>query len=174
MSAMARAATRRRGERGGTLIEFIITAAVLLMMLVGVVGAGHLFYTHNALVEATRRGARYALFQCGQWDGACLSRANLSRDELITRIRNVTLYNSTAPGASQISNLKPENVVVEHSTFNAATGQNNYGVGQGTVTARIMNYDYNFVIPGISAKIRMPEYRTALSGECAGYVPANR
>ena len=171
---MVKATTGQRGERGSTLVEFVIAAGIFLMMLVGIVAAGHLFYTHNALVEATRRGARYALFQCNQWDGPCLNKANLSRDELVTRIKNVTLYNDTVAGTSSISNLTPDNIVVEHSSFNAATGQNTYGVGQGTVTVRVTNYDYNFVIPGISTTIRMPEYRTTLTGECAGYVPANK
>ena len=48
-------------ERGGSLIEFTVVAAVFFMMLVGIVAAGNLYYTHNALVEATRRGARYAV-----------------------------------------------------------------------------------------------------------------
>ncbi len=58
-----------KGEHGGTLLEFTITAATFLMMLVGIVAIGHLYFTHNALVEATRRGARYASMQCNSADG---------------------------------------------------------------------------------------------------------
>jgi Flp pilus assembly protein TadG len=166
----------REGERGSTLIEFTITAAVFFMMLVGIVAGAHLFFTHNALTEATRRGARYALFQCSQNDGPCLQRANLTGAQQVDRIKNVVLYNSTTPGSSSmVSNLTAANIIVEHSTFDAGTGQGtNYGVGQGTVTIRITNYNYRFVIPGIDLTLQMPEYRTTLTGENSGYVPQNR
>src|SRR5438046_5563853 len=54
---------RDRRQRGGTLLEFVLIAPFFFMMLVGIVAAGNLFFTHNALVEATRRGARYASTQ---------------------------------------------------------------------------------------------------------------
>ena len=41
-------------------MEFVFIAPFFLMMLVGIVAAGNLYFTHNAMVEATRRGARYA------------------------------------------------------------------------------------------------------------------
>ena len=44
-------------------MEFVFIAPFFLMMLVGIVAAGNLYFTHNAMVEATRRGARYASTQ---------------------------------------------------------------------------------------------------------------
>lgn len=140
----------RKGERGGTLIEFVITASVYFMMLVGIVGISHLYFTHNALVDATRRAARYATLNLSNSDAA---------------IRNVAVYGTASPaqGAQPlISGLQTSNVVVERSGF---------GLNSGTVTIRIQNYNYNFVIPGISRVIAMPAYRTTLTGECVGYIP---
>jgi Flp pilus assembly protein TadG len=140
----------RKGERGSTLIEFVITASVYFMMLVGIVAISHLYFTHNALVDATRRAARYATLNLSTSDAA---------------IRNVAVYGTPTPaqGAqSIISGLQTSNVVVERSGF---------GLNSGTVTVRIQNYNYNFVIPGISRVIAMPAYRTTLTGECVGYIP---
>jgi hypothetical protein len=49
--------TKNHSERGTAIVEFAITAAFFLMIIMAIVSAGHLFWTHNALVESTRRGA---------------------------------------------------------------------------------------------------------------------
>jgi Flp pilus assembly protein TadG len=142
----------RKGERGATLLEFTYTAAIYLMMIVGIVALSHLYFTHNALVEATRRGARYATLNSSSSDAA---------------IQNVVVYGTPTPAVGAqplVSNLQTTNVQV---------GRLNFGLGQGTVTVWIINYNYNFIIPGISRVIAMPEYRTTLTGECVGLIPSN-
>ena len=144
----------RKGERGATLLEFTYTAAVYLMMIVGIVALSHLYFTHNALVEATRRGARYATL---------VSSSTASDDD----IKEMVVYGTPTPAVGAqplVSNLQTSNVVVERL---------NFGLGQGTVTVRIQTYNYNFIIPGISRVIAMPEYRTTLTGECVGLIPSN-
>jgi Flp pilus assembly protein TadG len=39
-------------ESGVATVEFAITASFFFMMLIAVVAGGHLFWTHNALVES--------------------------------------------------------------------------------------------------------------------------
>lgn len=144
----------RKGERGATLLEFTYTAAIYLMMIVGIVALSHLYFTHNALVEATRRGARFATL---------VSSTTASTDD----IKEVVVYGTPTPAVgaqSLVSGLTTNNVEVTRSGF---------GLGQGTVTVRIINYNYNFIIPGISRVITMPEYRTTLTGECVGLIPPN-
>ena len=125
----------RKGERGATLLEFTYTAAIYLMMIVGIVALSHLYFTHNALVEATRRGARYA---------ALVSNSTASDAD----IKEMVVYGTATPAVGAqplVSNLQTSNVVVERL---------NFGLGQGTVTVRIQTYNYNFIIPGISRVIR--------------------
>ena len=157
--------TNHKSERGVTTVEFAMTAAFFLMMVVVVVAGGHLFWTHNALVEATRRGARYAALQCAQDIAGC---ANSTTS--VERVRNVVLYDSsTVPSGTPqpfVPNLQAANVTVTYS--------GDYSVAQGKVSVKIENYDYNFVVPGISSIIRMPPYETTVVGENAGYVPANK
>lgn len=141
---------RRASERGGTLIEFTFIAVVFFLMLVGIVAAGNLYYTHNALVEATRRGARYAVLNPTGSD---------------TAVQNVVVYGTPTPAqgaTSLIYNLQPSNVTVTYAGLN---------VGQGTATVRIINYSFPFVLPLTTTSIAMPSYHTTLTGECAGFIP---
>ena len=50
-------------ELGVATLEFAVVSAFFLMMIVAVVAGGHFYWTHNAMVESTRRGARYAATQ---------------------------------------------------------------------------------------------------------------
>ena len=139
----------RRGERGATLIEFSIAALVFLTAIFAVLEFGRLLWVHNALTDAARRGARYAInhYQADAEDA-----------------KRMAVYGTTDDGATtpMVTGLTPGMVKVNYSSFN---------VGDGTVTVKIDAYDFNFVVPLIGTKIRMPEYTTTLTAESAGEVP---
>ena len=148
----------RVNERGGSLIEFTVVATVFFLMLVGIVAAGNLYYTHNALVEATRRGARYAV----------MHPVNSTTD-----VQNVVVYGTTTPATGQrslIYNLQTTHVTVCYSGATACPGQT-MNVAQGTVTVSITGYTFPFVLPTSTTSVTMPPYRTTLSGESAGFIP---
>ena len=153
-------------ERGIATIEFAVTAGFFFMMIIAVVAGGHFFWTHNALVEATRRGARYAAMQCRPpGDSNCDSSTTL------TRIQNVVLYNAPTEGVgaqSMVSNLQRANIVVDYSERPSSPDTEFFGVAQGTVSVRIINYNYNFVLSPVP--IPMPPYETTVRGESAGYI----
>jgi len=50
----------KTNERGSTLVEFAIGATVFLTAMFAVLEFGRALWTHNALTDAARRGARYA------------------------------------------------------------------------------------------------------------------
>jgi Flp pilus assembly protein TadG len=156
-----------RSDRGVATIEFALTAGFFLMMVVAVVAGGHLFWTHNALVEATRRGARYAANQCNPADTNCAG-----YDTAITSIKNMVVYNSPTAGTTPfVPNLQPSNVTVTYTLVGCTVATckpgDTFGVASGAVSVKIQGYSYNFILS--PAALPMPPYETTVAGESAGY-----
>lgn len=138
-------------ERGSTLLEFAIGVTVFATAMFGVLEFGRALWVHNALTDAARRGARYAvLHTAGE----------------VNQVKNVVVYgNSAGTGNPMLDNLSTANVSVNYSGF---------GLNDGTATVSITNYQFQFVIPFIGATIAMPSYSTTLTAESAGLIPANK
>ena len=137
-------------ERGSTLVEFAIGVTVFVTAMFAVLEFGRALWVHNALSDAARRGARYAVMH-GTGDSA--------------QVKNIVVYgNDAGSGQPMLDNLSTANVNVTY---------NNFGLNAGTVSVSITNYQFQFVIPIIGKKITMPNYTTTLSAECAGFIPAN-
>jgi Flp pilus assembly protein TadG len=147
---MKRSQKQQRSECGNTLVEFAIAATVFMTVMFTVLEFGRALWVHNALADAARRGARYAVVH-SPGDAAA--------------VKNVVVYGDAAGGTKPlVNNLTTANVNVSYSGF---------GLSGGTATVTITNYQFQFVIPIVSRGIQMPSYRTTLTGECAGLVPAN-
>jgi Flp pilus assembly protein TadG len=147
---MVRSTNSRRRERGATLVEFAIGATVFLTAMFAVVEFGRALWTHNALSDAARRGARYAVNHPTS-DAAA--------------VKNVVVYGDPAGGSNAlVNNLTTSNVEIQYS---------NFGLGAGTVSVSIANYQFQFIIPIVGTSISMPNYTTTLTGENAGFVPPN-
>lgn len=135
-------------ERGSTLVEFSIAATVFLTVMFGVIEFGRALWTHNALTDAARRGARYAV---------------VHKQIEIADVKNVVVYGDPAGGTKPVvENLTTDNVQVNYSGFT---------LDGGTVQVTITGYEFNFVVPIVSTKIQMPNYSTTLTGESAGNLP---
>jgi Flp pilus assembly protein TadG len=143
--------SNRRGERGAALVEFSIAALVFLTAVFAVIEFGRLLWVHNALTDAARRGARYAVNHTPAESDAA---------------KRMAIYGTTADGASpMVTDLTPDKVKVEYSP--------GFNVGEGTVKVSIQNYTFNFVVPLVGTKIVMPAYASTLTAENAGQVPGN-
>jgi Flp pilus assembly protein TadG len=139
-----------KNERGNTLVEFAIGATVFLTVLFGVIEFGRALWVHNALSDAARRGARYAV---------------IHKESDAAAVTNVVLYGDPAGGTTPVvTNLKAEDVKVTYSGF---------GLTSGTATVSIENYNFDFVLPIVSTSIAMPHYSTTLTAESAGLIPAD-
>src|SRR6185295_19031640 len=90
-------------ERGSTLVEFAIGVTVFLTSMFAVVEFGRALWTHNALSDAARRGARYAtMHSAGD----------------INSVKNVVVYGDPAGGTQPlVPNLSTSNVSVNYSNF---------------------------------------------------------
>ena len=147
---MPRIRSCKTDQRGSTLVEFAIGATVFLMAMFAVLEFGRALWVHNALADAARRGARYAVLHSSA-DAA--------------QVRNVVVFGDPLGGSQPVvNNLSTSNVVVDYSTF---------GLNKGLVSVSITAYQFQFVIPLIGTTIQMPSYTTTLTAESAGFIPGN-
>jgi len=130
------------------MAEFAIVAALFFMMLFAIIEFGRLLYTHNALADAARRGARYAaLHSSSATDKAC--------------VKNVVVYGEThlvgACDSAQtgipplIKGMTTANVEVVYDPADAdndpATPAVPYGLNIGTATVTIQAFTFTLHIP---------------------------
>jgi Flp pilus assembly protein TadG len=154
---MTRKMKNRNSERGATLVEFAIGATVFLTAMFAVIEFGRALWTHNALSDAARRGARYAV------NHKAPDATNPQGE--IAAVKNVVVYGDPAGGTKPlVNNLTTTNVQVQYSDF---------GLNAGSVSVSITNYKFQFIIPIVGTSISMPNYTTTLPGENAGLVPPN-
>jgi Flp pilus assembly protein TadG len=139
--------TERKEERGATLMEFAIAATVFLTVMFGVVEFGRCLWTHNALADAARRAARYAV-----------NHPEADAED----VKSVAVYGDLKGKTPLINNLTTTNVKVKYT---------NYKLGEGTVSVSITDYQFQFVVPLIGKTLTMPSYNTTLTAENIGYVP---
>jgi hypothetical protein len=160
----------RRGERGTSVAEFAMVALLFFTLIFGIIEFGRMLYTHNALSDATRRGARYAVLHPGT-DG--------------TAVKNEVVYGSNATfdkdgnptSPALISGLTTDMVDVtyegEDLDGDPATDPSAFGSNLGTATVKINGYSFNLSIPVIGRAVPMPDYATTLSAESAGQIPGD-
>lgn len=148
---------RKRGERGAALMEFAIAATVFLTSLFGVIEVGRLLWTHNALRDAARRGARYAAI-----------RKNDTASQ--TAVKKMVVYGdpNANPATAQpvVAGLTTANVVLEYQNYNGIQLSSR-------ATVSITGASFKFAVPLVGGTITLPAYRTSSVGESAGFVPCD-
>jgi Flp pilus assembly protein TadG len=105
--------TIREWERGGAIVEFAVTAPVMVLLFLGTVFFGLDFHMYNRLEESVRAGARYgSMLRYDAYSGAdpsptrCTScTMTLASGAFLNKIQNIVAYgcdpsteSSTDPG----------------------------------------------------------------------------
>jgi hypothetical protein len=147
----------RRDQAGATTLEFAIVAAVMFMLLFGVIEFGRALFVANALDEGTRRGARMAAV-CPVGDPVP-ARATILAD---------------SNGASMIApDLTTANVAIAYLDVNGAPVANPAAnlLAIRYVRASIVDYRQQLLIPFIMPSFLMPSFAATLPAESLGYGP---
>lgn len=150
----------RGRQRGVTTVEFAIVAAVLFVVLFGVIEFGRALFVANALAEGTRRGARVAAI-CPVGD---------------PRPAQVAIF-ANGNGASGIApNLSTSNVVVSYLDQAGATLGNPMGSYASIryVRVSIANFTLQLLIPFVLPNVPMPAFTATLPIESLGYSPTQQ
>jgi|SRR5215212_8155678 len=137
----------KNGEQGASLLEFAIAATVFLTVLFAIVEFGRALWVHNALTDAARRGARYAV---------------LHKATDIEDVKKIVVYGDLTETTPILENLSTTNVDVIYDGFK---------LDEGTVTVSVNNYQFQMILPLVVSSIPMPSYTTTLTGECVGLIP---
>ena len=163
-----------KNEAGSTMAEFAIVAGVFFMLIIGIIEFGRLLYTHNALTDATRRGARYAIVN--PMNAQCVPYV------VVYGEANIDPSNScAASGPALISGLTVANVKVAYEGADLdndpSTPPTDFGMNLGTVTVSIGTgdtppYQHTVSIPFFRQTLTMPPYSTTMTAESAGTEPS--
>jgi Flp pilus assembly protein TadG len=160
---MIRTTEKKSDQKGATLVEFAIGASVFLLALFALIEFGRLLWTHNALADAARRAARYAVNQPASSPLAGVKTTGQNVGPSVSAIQNVGVYGDPLGGSQPlVNNLTTANLNVQYTDF---------GLGSGTVAVTVTNYQFQFIMPFIGTTITMPDYQSTLTGECAGTTP---
>jgi hypothetical protein len=163
----------RKSESGAAVAEFAVASLFFFTLLIGIIEFGRLLYTHSALTDAARRGARYASLHSE--NAAC--------------VRKIVIYgekhvdSKCDPTGPPLVNGLDANTVNINVTYAGADTDNDpddetpidtsYGTNLGTATVTIENFNFTLGIPLLNLTITMPNYRTTMSAESAGEEPAD-
>jgi Flp pilus assembly protein TadG len=166
-----------KDERGTSLAEYAIISIFFFMLIFGVIEFGRFLYIHNALNDAARRGARYAVVHLADVDTDGLPHVS-------TCVQNVVKYGEThinpttcqplAGSPVLINNISSASIQVTYKGAdldNNPTSPNPYGTNLGTVTVTITGYVFQINIPLFRRGVGMQSYSTTLPAESAGYKP---
>jgi hypothetical protein len=149
-----RSKINRRSERGAALVEFTIGAVAFLTAVFGALEVARMLWTHNALSDAARRGARYAV-------------THPASDE--AEVINTVVYgNPEGTGRPEVAGLTDDMVDV---SYKVSPVTNIFSYPGGSVTVSVTNFKFKLLIPLVGRDISMPDYHTTLTAESSGQVP---
>ncbi|MFJ1211632.1 TadE/TadG family type IV pilus assembly protein [Burkholderia pyrrocinia] len=127
--------SRRRAQRGSTVVEFALIASVLIMLLLGIFEFGRVLFYWNTASEAVRLGARTAVV-CD------VNAAGVAK--------RVTALLPLLSSANVSVNYSPASCDINTCAF---------------VTVSVTNVTVKTMIPFMNVTVRMPPFTTTLPRE---------
>lgn len=135
----------RHGERGTSLVEFALSASVLLFILFGIIEFGRALYTYHSVANAARIGARWAMVRGSKC--SLLDHCGAASSDIQTYVRSqvpmvdsgnltVTSTWSTAPASNSNSSCTS----ASPSTVNTP----------GNLVCVTVSYPWNFALSYVS------------------------
>ncbi|KVV41466.1 pilus assembly protein TadG [Burkholderia territorii] len=127
--------SRRRGQRGATIVEFALIASILITLLIGIFEFGRVLFYWNTATEAIRLGARTAIV------------CDVNAAGVVKRVKSL------------MPMLSDANVSVSYIPSGCDVSSCSF------VTVSITNVTVRTMIPIANVAITMPPFTTTLSRE---------
>ncbi len=139
-------------QRGVYAVEFAIVGGIFFLLLFAVLEIGRLFFVWNVLTEASRRGARLA----------AVCHFDLAAEPSFL---DLAVFN----GLSLAPQLTGQNLKVSYLRQNGSEVTASDNVNDiRLVRAEIINYQHQFLIPGLFLTINSPSFASTLPRESLG------
>ncbi|WP_137165998.1 TadE/TadG family type IV pilus assembly protein [Salinimonas lutimaris] len=142
----------RKHEQGVYSVEFAIVGMVFFVVLFAVFEVGRLFFTWNVITEVSRRVARLAVV-C-DFDQA---------NQLVDSNAVLFAVNDLAP---LIPGFSAANVSVSYLTEEGVLAASYSDID--LVRAEVVNYQHQFLVPGLSFTLNAPGFASTLPRESLG------
>lgn len=163
-------------EKGTTVAEFAVVALIFFCLIFGIIEFGRLLYTHNALTDATRRAARYAVLHAK--NDTCVKNAAVYGETHIGArpeceptgpelINGLSAATTVCNGTDPCITTEYDGLDHDHNPVTLPM----YGSNLGRVTITISKYKFFLGIPLVSRELTLPDYVTTLETESAGEEP---
>jgi len=125
-----------RVVRGNALVEFALSASIMLPALIGMMQFGFSFLTYSKLAIAMRQGARYAALRTYDSSTATPSAA------FATAVQNMVVYSNPNGGTTPIvRGLTTNQVVVTTSMYNGVPDM---------ITVRLVSFEIDAAVAKIT------------------------
>ncbi|KVM89857.1 TadE/TadG family type IV pilus assembly protein [Burkholderia stagnalis] len=141
MNPRTRSPLRRRGQRGATVVEFALVAAIFCTMLIGICEFGRVLFYWNTASEAMRLGARTAT--------VC------DADATVIKQRITTL----------MPLLKASNVTLTYTPSGCDSDPTTARNTCTFVTLKVTGITVKTLIPFVKINVPMPSFTTTLPRE---------
>lgn len=141
-----------REEHGAEMVEFAVTALLLMTLIVGMIGFSMAMYTYHFVSSAAQQGMRFAIVRGQTWS------KNLAADCSTSSTNFTIVYNCTA-SATDIQNyvkslttpgINPSNLTINTSSSYVWPGLTPDGAtcspanSQGCLVKVTVNYTFNY------------------------------
>ncbi len=159
LSRQSRSLYASNRQHGGYIVEFALTYALFMFVLLGCVEVARVMFTWSALNHATQRGARVAAV-CPVND---------------TKIAQIAIFGADGDTASSlIPGINASNILVEYQDASGSDTTDYADIRY--VTVSVSAYTHQMLVPElvagyVSPTISAPAFSTTLPAESLGYNP---
>ena len=132
-------------ESGTGLIEFALSATVLLTVIFGILDCSRALYADHYVSEMAREATRYAMVRGSTWASGCATTASYSCMASTTNITNYV--DSITPLGVSISHLTVTTTWPGTTATGAACVNTSGNNSPGCIVTSKLSYNFNFVLP---------------------------
>src|SRR6185437_13923545 len=139
-------------DSGSELVEFAMSAMVLLMLIFGIFDVGRAMYSYYFVSYAAQAGTRYAMVRGNGWSNSCSTQhppnftmsygCKVNSSDIQNYVQSLSMPGINQSGIT-VNTIWPGKTPRCQSNCSACTHSNS----QGCLVQVQVNYSFNFMLP---------------------------